>query len=91
MYLVWAYTPAAVLAAHGITYYPSKHWAVAIPSWVCVTVVFAYWVYERCELQTQCVADCAAHFDGQPSRPRPSPACVCVFPTRDVGPRQVPG
>jgi phosphatidylinositol glycan class P protein len=47
LYLIWAYTPKAVLEAHGITWYPSRHWAVALPAWACVTVVFAYWVYER--------------------------------------------
>ena len=54
MYLVWAYTPTSVLAAHGITYYPSKQWAVALPAWVCVTVVFVYWVYERCAALLLC-------------------------------------
>jgi len=47
LYLVWAYTPNATLEAHGITYYPSKYWAVVLPAWVSVTVVFVYWVYER--------------------------------------------
>lgn len=45
IYMLWAYIPASVLEAHGVTYYPSKHWAVAVPAWVCVTVVFVYWLY----------------------------------------------
>ena len=48
LYILWAYTPDSVLQAHGINYYPSKYWAVALPAWVCVAVVFVYWLYERC-------------------------------------------
>ena len=47
LYMLWAYTPDAVLEAHGITYYPAKYWAVALPAWVSVTVVFVFWAYER--------------------------------------------
>lgn len=47
LYVFWAFTPGSVLEWHGITYYPSKYWAVAIPTWICVTVVAVYWVYER--------------------------------------------
>jgi hypothetical protein len=47
LYVLWAFTPSSVLEWHGITYYPSKYWAVAIPTWVCVTVIALYWIYER--------------------------------------------
>ena len=47
LFMLWAYTPEAVLEAHGVTYYPSKYWAVALPAWACATVVFVYWLYER--------------------------------------------
>ena len=47
LFMLWAYTPEAVLEAHGVTYYPSKYWAVALPAWACVSVVFVYWLYER--------------------------------------------
>lgn len=46
LYLLWAYTPPAVLEAHGIHYYPSHYWAVALPTWACATVVAAYWLNE---------------------------------------------
>ncbi|KAL4458439.1 hypothetical protein ABPG75_013304 [Micractinium tetrahymenae] len=46
LFLLWAYTPDHVLEAHGITYYPSKWWALALPAWACATVVFAFWLYE---------------------------------------------
>lgn len=38
IYLVWAYTPEPWLHALGITYYPSKYWALAIPSFAMVAV-----------------------------------------------------
>lgn len=46
MFVLWAFTPDRVLENHAITYYPSKYWAIALPTWVCVTVLFVYWVYE---------------------------------------------
>lgn len=48
LYMLWAYTPSSMLEAHGVAYYPSKYWAVALPAWACVTVVFVFWLYERC-------------------------------------------
>eukprot|EP01023_Acetabularia_acetabulum_P068318 TRINITY_DN9654_c0_g1_i2.p3 TRINITY_DN9654_c0_g1~~TRINITY_DN9654_c0_g1_i2.p3 ORF type:complete len:138 (-),score=19.32 TRINITY_DN9654_c0_g1_i2:116-529(-) len=30
----------------GITYYPSKDWAIIIPCWCSAFIVFAYWMYE---------------------------------------------
>lgn len=48
LYILWAYIPNSVLESYGIHYYPSKYWAVALPTWVCVTVVAVYWAYEGC-------------------------------------------
>ncbi|KAL0036741.1 hypothetical protein WJX79_008135 [Trebouxia sp. C0005] len=45
-FLCWAYIPERYLQALGISYYPDKYWALAVPSWVCVAVVAAYWAYE---------------------------------------------
>lgn len=45
VYIVWACTPDAVLHWHGITYYPSKYWAIAIPTWLCVSLVMVYYLY----------------------------------------------
>ncbi|CAL9752721.1 unnamed protein product [Musa acuminata subsp. burmannicoides] len=41
IFIVWAYTPEPWLHYLGITYYPSKYWAIAIPSFLIVTVVLA--------------------------------------------------
>ena len=48
LFLLWAYLPESVLHAHGITYYPSKYWAVALPAWACVTVVAGVAAYAWC-------------------------------------------
>ncbi|KAJ2050800.1 hypothetical protein H4S04_002382 [Coemansia sp. S16] len=33
VYLLWAYLPDPVLEAAGITYYPERYWALAMPAW----------------------------------------------------------
>ncbi|KAG2430329.1 hypothetical protein HYH02_013806 [Chlamydomonas schloesseri] len=45
-FLVWLFTPEAYLQELGITYYPSKYWAVAGPAWLTLAIVWGYWVYE---------------------------------------------
>eukprot|EP00904_Undaria_pinnatifida_P009791 jgi/Undpi1/5942/HiC_scaffold_2.g01216.m1 len=45
LYLVWAYVPEGTLQAVGITYYPSKYWAIAIPSAIFVTASVAILAY----------------------------------------------
>ena len=46
VYLVWAYTPEDVLVRLGVTYYPDKYWALAVPCWICVLVLYGAWMYE---------------------------------------------
>ena len=45
LFILWAFVPDVVLHRHGITYYPSRYWAMAIPTWLCVTVLFLYLAY----------------------------------------------
>ncbi|KAL6651625.1 hypothetical protein ACP70R_010550 [Stipagrostis hirtigluma subsp. patula] len=45
VYLVWAYTPEPWLHSLGITYYPSKYWALAVPSFVIVAVALSMVIY----------------------------------------------
>ncbi|KAJ2161573.1 hypothetical protein GGF46_001343 [Coemansia sp. RSA 552] len=42
VYLLWAYLPDPVLEAVGITYYPDRYWAVALPAWWLMAVLFIY-------------------------------------------------
>lgn len=51
-YCCWAFIPRNVLAAFGITYYPSKYWAVAIPLYVCVSLVAVAAIYTFYNMST---------------------------------------
>ncbi|KAJ2767963.1 hypothetical protein IWQ57_003738 [Coemansia nantahalensis] len=42
VYLLWAYLPDEALEAVGITYYPDRYWAVALPAWWLVAVASVY-------------------------------------------------
>ncbi|ORM39924.1 Phosphatidylinositol N-acetylglucosaminyltransferase subunit P [Babesia sp. Xinjiang] len=46
LYFLWALTPERIIKAYGITYYPSKHWAVAMPASIMliVSVTAFYWL-----------------------------------------------
>ncbi|KAJ3687764.1 hypothetical protein LUZ61_016928 [Rhynchospora tenuis] len=45
IYLVWAYTPEPWLHSLGITYYPNKYWALAVPSFVIMSVFLMMALY----------------------------------------------
>jgi phosphatidylinositol glycan class P protein len=40
VFIIWAYLPESWLHAVGITYYPSRYWAMAIPSYLMVAIFF---------------------------------------------------
>ncbi|CAG8453414.1 21860_t:CDS:2 [Cetraspora pellucida] len=42
IYLLWAYLPKEVLESLGITYYPDRYWALALPVWSFVLVIFIF-------------------------------------------------
>ncbi|KAG9458473.1 hypothetical protein H6P81_002981 [Aristolochia fimbriata] len=45
LFFTWAYVPEPWLHYLGITYYPSRYWALAVPAYVIVTVVLAITFY----------------------------------------------
>lgn len=42
MYILWAYVPAPMLHMMGIYYYPNRWWALAIPCWLIVLIIYIY-------------------------------------------------
>ena len=44
MFILWAYLPERALQELGVTYYPNKYWAVALPCHALVSV-FAIFVF----------------------------------------------
>ncbi|CAO3644630.1 unnamed protein product [Cunninghamella blakesleeana] len=45
IYIIWAYVPDQVLHELGITYYPNRYWALAIPIWLMTLVWFIFFSY----------------------------------------------
>ncbi|XP_028778092.1 uncharacterized protein LOC114752594 isoform X1 [Neltuma alba] len=45
IFLIWAYVPEHWLHSIGITYYPSRYWALAVPTYVMVTIVLGLGFY----------------------------------------------
>jgi hypothetical protein len=50
LWIVWAYTPDWVLKSLGITYYPDRYWAIALPMYAMSLVVYLVIIYNAWNL-----------------------------------------
>merc|ERR1712224_937886 len=57
LWLVWVFVPDDHLKAWGFTYYPDKWWALALPSFVCVTLAFVVYAYCALNMMASCPLD----------------------------------
>lgn len=51
VYLVWAFFPREWLHAMNVYYYPSRWWAIAVPSFVVMTIVYIYVAIARYNIE----------------------------------------
>ncbi|KAK4517799.1 uncharacterized protein ATC70_001144 [Mucor velutinosus] len=82
IYLIWAYVPDEILHSLGITYYPSRYWALAIPIWLMTFVWFIFISFMTINLMNtapfnclDCITDEHAnvmHLDNEVVSDRPS-------------------
>ena len=42
LYLLWAYLPSPFLHRLGLYYYPNRWWALAIPAWLVIAILYIY-------------------------------------------------
>jgi phosphatidylinositol glycan class P protein len=42
IYVLWSYLPSPFLHQLGIYYYPNRWWALAVPAWLVVVVLYIY-------------------------------------------------
>ncbi|KAF2714844.1 PIG-P-domain-containing protein, partial [Pleomassaria siparia CBS 279.74] len=42
MYILWAYVPSPMLHQMGIHYYPNRWWALAVPCWLVVLLLYIF-------------------------------------------------
>jgi len=84
LYLIWAYVPAQTLESFGVTYYPSKYWATALPLWFCLALIFSFVAYESLNLMLV-EPKCSPHTitDGYAKPPRKA-TCGGIAPLADL-------
>ena len=87
-FLLWAYVPERWYRSIGITYYPDKYWAVALPAWVSMSAIFflvAY--YAKYLMNTPPLDDRLTFTDGCAKGERPTlgaPMKDALLPVADI-------
>ena len=78
LFLVWAFAPESVLHdVIGVTYYPSRYYALALPSYLMVVYVFVGTLYIGLNLISTLDPDDMYTVRDEHSRPAPASFIVC--------------
>lgn len=56
-WLLWALVPDDALRAWGVTYYPDKWWALALPLYGVVVAIFVVYAYVALNMMCSCPPD----------------------------------
>lgn len=46
LFLAWAYLPQSLIEAMGISYYPTKDWAIILPTWIILSLFMSALLYQ---------------------------------------------
>ncbi|XP_022110165.1 phosphatidylinositol N-acetylglucosaminyltransferase subunit P-like [Acanthaster planci] len=82
LYVVWAFVPEKWLHSIGLTYWPQKYWALAIPTYISVCFVFVLVFFVAFNLITAPSLDSVKTVTGDLTRP--------VGPDNALQPKAVP-
>ncbi|CAK9831402.1 Phosphatidylinositol N-acetylglucosaminyltransferase subunit P [Anthophora retusa] len=85
LFLVWAVIPDEILHSLGLTYWPSKYWAVAIPIWALTTLAtFAFIIYPAINLSMTPDIDDIVTITDKYSCPRNETVSSGIPPVYDI-------
>lgn len=71
IYLLWALLPDEYIVWLGVTWYPSREWALLVPAWSVIVVLLTYFVYWALAFYaTPSLNDMKAIVDSRTSLPR---------------------
>ena len=68
VFLVWAYVPEATLHGLGITYYPDKYWALALPAFFCTAYALSGVAYVGLNMLSTAPLDSLQTLTGEGTR-----------------------
>lgn len=81
LWILWAYTPDWVLHSLGITYYPDRYWAIALPMYALSLVAYCIIIYNAWNLCNTNPFESYYTIRGEPSaRTADVSPCLCRGP-----------